>query len=225
VINLHAHTTFSDGSFPPESIVERAAKDGLTHIAITDHFETTKVASLRTSDFDKYLLAIKGLRKKYEGTIEVLAGVEIDANPDRCDLESLPFDMLNKLDLVLFEYVNDRANDGGGIEDLDRALSKVSVPRGLAHSDIKTSFADMEAGEIADLLSSRSLFVELNTALPYRRDGITFYERAEDVFQEFKGKVKLSIGTDIHRRLPEVSNVQSAYRFVRRLSLNDDLLF
>ena len=225
MINLHTHTTFSDGLFPPESIVERAAKDGLTHIAITDHFETTKVASLRTSDFDKYLLAIKGLRKKYEGTIEVLAGVEIDANPDRCDLENLPFDMLNKLDLVLFENVNDRANDGGEIEDLDCVLSKVSVPRGLAHSDIKTSFRDMEAGEIADLLSSRSLFVELNTALPYRRDGMTFYERAEDVFHEFRGKVKLSIGTDIHRRLTEVSNVQSAYSFVRRLNLNNNLLF
>jgi DNA polymerase (family 10) len=225
VINLHTHTTFSDGSFPPERIVERAAKDGLTHIAVTDHFETSKVASLSTGDFEKYLSTIRGLRKKYEGTIEVLAGVEIDANPDRCDLDSLPFDLLNELDLVLFEHVNDKTNGGNGIEDLDRILSNVSVPRGLAHSDIKTCFADVKPAEVADSLSSRGLFVELNTALPYRRNGLTFYERAEDVIRDFGEKVKLSIGTDIHRRLAEVSNVQSAYYFVRRLDLIDDLLF
>jgi histidinol phosphatase-like PHP family hydrolase len=225
VINLHTHTTFSDGSFPPERIVERAAKDGLTHIAVTDHFETSKVTSLSTGDFEKYLSTIRGLRKKYEGTIEVLAGVELDANPDRCDLEDLPFDLLNRLDLVLFEHVNDKTNGGSSIEDLDRILSNISVPRGLAHSDIKTCFADMKAAEIADLLLSRNLFVELNTALPYRREGLTFYEQAEDVIREFRGKVKLSIGTDIHRRLAEVSNVQSAYYFVRRLDLIDDLLF
>jgi histidinol phosphatase-like PHP family hydrolase len=225
VINLHAHTTFSDGLFPPERIVERAVEDGLTHIAITDHFETSKVASLRTCDFGKYLSTIRALREEYEGTIEVLAGVEIDTNPDRCDLGTLPFDLLNKLDLVLFEYVNDSANDGDGMEDLERTLLDISVPKGLAHTDIKASFSDMKAGEIADLFSSRDLFVELNTALPYKRGGITFYELAEDVIREFGGTVKLSIGTDIHRRLAEVSNVQSAYRFVRRLSLSDDLLF
>jgi histidinol phosphatase-like PHP family hydrolase len=225
VINLHTHTTFSDGSFPPERIVERAAKDGLTHIAVTDHFETSKVTSLSTGDFEKYLSTIRGLRKKYEGTIEVLAGVELDANPDRCDLEDLPFDLLNRLDLVLFEHVNDKTNGGNSIEGLDRILSNVSVPRGLAHSDIKTCFADMKAAEIADLLLSRNLFVELNTALPYRREGLTFYEHAEDLIREFRGKVKLSIGTDVHRRLPEVSNVQNAHYFVRRLDLIDDLLF
>lgn len=225
MINLHAHTTFSDGLFPPEAIVERAAKDGLTHIGITDHFETSKVASLKAGDFRTYLRRIEELRRKYEGTIEVLAGVEIDVNPERCALDRLPFDMLGELDFVLFEYVNDEANDGDDMEDLDRILSKISVPMGLAHSDIKSCLAGMGAAEIADMLSSRDLFVELNTALPYRRDGMTFYELAEDVIREFKGKVKLSIGTDIHRRLPEVSNVEAAYRFVRRLDLEDDLLF
>jgi hypothetical protein len=126
---------------------------------------------------------------------------------------------------VLFEHVNDKTNGGNSIEGLDRILSNVSVPRGLAHSDIKTCFADMKAAEIADLLLSRHLFVELNTALPYRREGLTFYEHAEDLIREFRGKVKLSIGTDVHRRLPEVSNVQNAHYFVRRLDLIDDLLF
>jgi histidinol phosphatase-like PHP family hydrolase len=225
VINLHAHTTFSDGQFSPENIVEKAVEDSLTHIAITDHFETSKVASLKTSDFDRYLSTIRNLGGKYDGTIEVLAGVEIDANPDRCDLRNLPFDLLNELDLVLFEYVNDQWRGGASLEELDGVLSKISVPCGLAHCDIKLSFPGKGPTELADLLSSSGLFVELNTACPYRRGGMTFYEQAEDVIRHFGGRVRLSIGTDVHRQLSEVSNVQSVHSFVKRLDLMDSLLF
>jgi histidinol phosphatase-like PHP family hydrolase len=225
VINLHAHTTFSDGVFPPELIVNRAAEDGLTHIAITDHFETSKVASLSAKGIEKYLSTIRNLRRKYEGTIEVLAGVEIDANPTRCDLRNLPFDLLNELDLVLFELTNGVASGREDLEDLDYVLSNISVLRGLAHCDIKTCFADMRAGQIADMLSSNDLFVELNTALPYRRDGLTYYEQAENLIRECGGRIKLSIGTDVHRRLNEVSNVHEVYHFVKRLDLIDNLLF
>lgn len=36
-VDLHIHTTASDGRLPPEEIVQRAAEQGLTYIAITDH--------------------------------------------------------------------------------------------------------------------------------------------------------------------------------------------
>jgi hypothetical protein len=37
VIDLHAHTTFSDGSLTPTQLVEEAAALGLTAVAVTDH--------------------------------------------------------------------------------------------------------------------------------------------------------------------------------------------
>jgi predicted metal-dependent phosphoesterase TrpH len=37
VIDLHIHSTFSDGSMTPEEIVELAARAGLKTIALTDH--------------------------------------------------------------------------------------------------------------------------------------------------------------------------------------------
>ncbi|MEI8139285.1 MAG: PHP domain-containing protein [bacterium] len=37
MIDLHTHSTFSDGSMTPEELVELAAKAGLTAIALTDH--------------------------------------------------------------------------------------------------------------------------------------------------------------------------------------------
>lgn len=40
MIDLHCHSTFSDGSFPPEYLVEEAVKIGLTALALTDHDTT-----------------------------------------------------------------------------------------------------------------------------------------------------------------------------------------
>jgi len=40
MIDLHCHSTFSDGSFPPEYLVEEALKIGLTALALTDHDTT-----------------------------------------------------------------------------------------------------------------------------------------------------------------------------------------
>jgi len=43
-IDLHVHTTASDGSLTPEQVVARAAKLGLAAIAITDHDSVGGVA-------------------------------------------------------------------------------------------------------------------------------------------------------------------------------------
>lgn len=36
-IDLHCHSTASDGALPPEELVRRAADRGVTHLALTDH--------------------------------------------------------------------------------------------------------------------------------------------------------------------------------------------
>nr|WP_304956542.1 PHP domain-containing protein [Waterburya agarophytonicola] len=37
MIELHAHTTYSDGILTPQQLVERAASAGVKALAITDH--------------------------------------------------------------------------------------------------------------------------------------------------------------------------------------------
>jgi len=37
MIELHAHTTYSDGILTPQQLVERAANNGVKALAITDH--------------------------------------------------------------------------------------------------------------------------------------------------------------------------------------------
>ena len=42
-LDLHMHTTFSDGTLPPEKVVSLAVEGGLDVIAITDHDNTEGV--------------------------------------------------------------------------------------------------------------------------------------------------------------------------------------
>lgn len=223
--NLHVHSLRSDGSHCIDDIVAAAVRGGLQAVAITDHFETQKVRRCVTSqDLDDYIGEIDRAQSRSSGDIKVLAGVEIDTNPARCDLPSLPIDKLNELDIVLFEYVNDDHNGGSSIVELDPVLSQIRVPCGLVHTDLERTFGGISPKDLANLLQSYNLFVEANTATLYCREGLHYYEHAERHFRAFKNKVRVSVGTDAHRTLTEVSNVGRGYEFLERLNLLDDLV-
>ena len=68
-IDLHAHTTASDGEHTPEVLVEKAAGIGLKALAVTDHDTTAGVA--RAAAAGQTL------------GIEVVPGIELSAEPPR----------------------------------------------------------------------------------------------------------------------------------------------
>ena len=218
MINLHTHTLYSDGSFLPEDVVRRAFEGGLTHIAITDHFETDKVPTpLKRDQFERYLDDLNALK--------VLAGVEIDTNPGRCELESLPIDLLNKLDVVLFEYASDAMNGGRQLEGLEDFRKQLTRPIcGLCHWDMDRIFPYRDPDELANTLNVMDLFVEISTSQYYTREGLPFFLHAERFFRSFKGKVKVSIGTDMHRRIDEVVNLKTGQDFIRWIGLERDVV-
>lgn len=65
VYDLHCHSHFSDGELPPEELVQRAAKHGVTHLALTDH---DTIAGLQHA-----AAAIA----EHQLELELIAGVEI----------------------------------------------------------------------------------------------------------------------------------------------------
>jgi predicted metal-dependent phosphoesterase TrpH len=67
-VDLHIHSTFSDGAFTPEEIVKHASKTGLAAVAITDHDNT-----------DATLPAIKAGKKL---GVEIVPGVELSVEPE-----------------------------------------------------------------------------------------------------------------------------------------------
>lgn len=78
--DLHTHTTYSDGKATPEQMVFAAIDKGLSEIGISDHSYTFFDQSycMKKEEIEAYKAEIASLKKKYEGRIKVLCGVEQD---------------------------------------------------------------------------------------------------------------------------------------------------
>jgi 3',5'-nucleoside bisphosphate phosphatase len=77
VIDLHTHTTFSDGSFAPARVVREAADMGLTAVAITDHDTVDGLP--------------EALAAGERFGIEVVPGVEINLEHERVTMDLLGY--------------------------------------------------------------------------------------------------------------------------------------
>jgi 3',5'-nucleoside bisphosphate phosphatase len=76
-IDLHLHTTASDGRCTPRELVDRAAEARLTVMAATDHDTTASIAEVQSLARDR--------------GIEAIAGIEITAIEDGRDLHMLGY--------------------------------------------------------------------------------------------------------------------------------------
>jgi 3',5'-nucleoside bisphosphate phosphatase len=75
-VDLHAHTTASDGTYSPGELVEVARRSGLSALAVTDHDTCAGVPAARAAA---------------AGALEVCAGVEITAEYRTKELHLLGF--------------------------------------------------------------------------------------------------------------------------------------
>ncbi len=76
MIDLHTHTTASDGELIPAELVQRARRKGYTTIGITDHTDPTNIEEIIEST-----QKIKRFQKEY--SIQILTGVELTHIPPR----------------------------------------------------------------------------------------------------------------------------------------------
>ncbi|MDP6041869.1 MAG: PHP domain-containing protein [Candidatus Latescibacteria bacterium] len=76
-IDLHMHSTRSDGSFSPSQVVHRAAELGLSAISLTDHDSVNGVAEAQSVGA--------------EVGVEVIAGTELSAQEENMDVHILGY--------------------------------------------------------------------------------------------------------------------------------------
>jgi len=76
-VDLHLHTTYSDGSLPPRGMVMEAAERGVRIIAITDHDELGGIPEARAAGA--------------EMGVTVISGVEINTDVGREDIHILGY--------------------------------------------------------------------------------------------------------------------------------------
>lgn len=94
MVDLHTHTTFSDGCHTPTQVVDMASKIGITALAITDHDNTAGI--LEAQDAGKRLCATGK-------PITVISGIEISVDflPGEFHLLGLGLQDLGALDEVI----------------------------------------------------------------------------------------------------------------------------
>jgi len=79
-IDLHSHSTFSDGTLMPESLVARAAQRGVTTLALTDHDDTGGLAAARAAAAEHGIRLIDGVEISvtWHGQTLHIVGLGID---------------------------------------------------------------------------------------------------------------------------------------------------
>ncbi|WP_417900807.1 DNA polymerase/3'-5' exonuclease PolX [Bacillus haimaensis] len=192
--DLHMHTTWSDGAYTLEEMIEACRAKGYKYIAITDHSQYLKVANGLTSErLRQQKEEIRKLNEKYED-ITVLSGVEMDILPDG----SLDYDdeLLEEMDLVIASIHSSFSQKREVImERLKTALENnhvdiIAHPTGRLIGKREGYDVDMEM--LIRLAKDTDTALELN-ANPHRLDLASKYVRmAQDA------GVKLVINTDAH---------------------------
>jgi histidinol phosphatase-like PHP family hydrolase len=229
VINLHNHSTWSDGQYTPAQLVEIGLQSGLTHVGISDHFFTQKMFESRTfvdvDQLDDYIADLHNTASQFAGQIGVLTGIEIDwsarAQPKLAEL----WKKIAALDYVLFEYVEDLDWHGYSLESLLTVRPQIPIPVGLAHNHLAENFRALYTiEELVHALEEYDIFVELST------NPLTMYHTNPDsdnihlwhVLAE--SRVRFSIGSDTHGFAADVARSESAYRFLEKHGLTDQLI-
>ncbi len=131
-IDLHAHTTASDGSLSPTELVRHASTLGLTALAVTDHDTLGGLAEAQ--------------RAAVEAGLDLVPGVELSVEDDqgRFHLLGYLFDPNNgPLQETL---VSIRASRAERNEQMGRKMAELGLP--VTMEDVRA-----EAGEEADVIA------------------------------------------------------------------------
>ncbi|MBN1573334.1 MAG: PHP domain-containing protein [Deltaproteobacteria bacterium] len=147
MIDLHTHTTASDGTLTPEQLIRHAHEIGISAISVTDHDTTDGVAIARTEAEKRGVFFIQGIEISAEysdqGTMHIL-GYFIDENNDRM-IEVLDFlkrsrrlrnpkmiKLLNEAGISI--TMEDVVNEAGGGQVGRPHFARTMIKKGFASS-------------------------------------------------------------------------------------------
>jgi DNA polymerase (family X) len=194
--DLHMHSTWSDGAFAIEEMVEACRARGYHYVAITDHSQYLKVANgLNRERLKKQHEEIRRLNEKYDDIL-ILTGVEMDILPDG----TLDYDdeLLAEVDVVIASIHSSFSQPEEKImERLKNALINAHVdiiahPTGRLIGRREGYPVNMDL--LIQLAKETNTVLELN-ANPHRLD-----LSAENVRKAQAAGVKIAINTDAHHR-------------------------
>ncbi|HLO10925.1 MAG TPA: DNA polymerase/3'-5' exonuclease PolX [Pseudoneobacillus sp.] len=194
--DLHMHSTWSDGAFSIEEMVEACRARGYQYMAITDHSQYLKVANgLDRERLKKQHAEIKKLNEKYDDFI-ILTGVEMDILPDG----TLDYDdeLLAEIDVVIASIHSSFSQSEEKIMNrLKNALINANVDI-IAHPTGR--LIGRREGYPVNIELLIQLAKETNTALELNANPHRLDLSAENVRKAQAAGVKIVINTDAHHK-------------------------
>ena len=192
--DLHMHTTWSDGGYSIEEMVEACRVKGYSHMVITDHSHYLKVANGLTPErLLKQIEEIRAVNAKYDD-IEVFCGTEMDILPDgQLDFED---EILEQLDFVIASIHSSFNQPQEKIMERLHAACKNPHVNMIAHPTGRIigqrEGYDVDITQLIKWASEYGKILEVN-ASPYRLD-----LRTEHLVEVIEAGVKIAINTDAH---------------------------
>lgn len=192
--DMHMHTTWSDGAYSIEEMIEACRAKGYRYMAITDHSQYLKVANGLTEErLREQIQIVREYNKKYSD-IEILAGIEMDILPDG----SLDYndDLLEELDFVIASIHSSFSQSKEVImERLTNALKNPHVDM-IAHPTGR--LIGRRDGYEVDMDDLIHLAKETNTALELNANPNRLDLCVEHLKKAQEAGVSIFINTDAH---------------------------
>jgi DNA polymerase (family X) len=192
--DLHMHTSWSDGAFTIEEMVEACRKKGYRYMAITDHSQYLRVANGLTPErLLEQHKEIKRLNEKYDD-FTIFTGVEMDILPDgRLDYDD---EIIRDVDVVIASIHSSFTQPREKImQRLKTALENLHVDI-IAHPTGRIlgrrKGYDVDVDMLIELAKETNTALELNANLNRLDLSSDYIRKAQDA------GVKLVINTDAH---------------------------
>ena len=195
-IDLHIHTTMSDGAFTPKEVIDEAYKNGVSVMAIADHDTiesyTDELFDYAESKNIKLIPAVEISTKASKAGVHVL-GYNFNWKDSNCKEE------LFKLRNIRHDYLHDVANkleEIGyylNVEELDKidAVTKAHIALDIVNSDKNKDKLMKDFGHIP----SKGEFIEtiMNENCPaYVKKRTVTPKQAAEIIRSANGKVILA---------------------------------
>ncbi|WP_409251573.1 DNA polymerase/3'-5' exonuclease PolX [Bacillus sp. SCS-153A] len=192
--DLHMHSTWTDGAYSLEEMIEACRKKGYKYMAFTDHSQYLKVANGLTAErLLKQRDEIRKLNDKYDD-ITILSGIEMDILPDgTLDYED---EVLEQMDLVIASIHSSFS------QSREKIMERMKTALKNAHVDIiahptgriigQREGYDVDVDMLIELAKETGTALELN-ANPNRLD-----LSSENIKKAVEAGVRIVINTDAH---------------------------
>lgn len=142
-IDLHCHSTASDGSLSPQGLIALAVERGVHTLALTDHDTTDGVAAAQAAAAEQGLKLIPGVEISVTWQQQVIHILGLNINPQQTDLQQGL--------MALDEQRHQRA------EKIAQQLEKAGIKDALAGASVYAKGGTISRTHFAHLIVERGL--------------------------------------------------------------------